>query len=290
MKKAAIYLLAILNVSAMLSCNNSSGGNAETTDSSAIKAAEWKIGVGLYSFNQHSFSTALAQTDSVGVKYVEGFSFYDKMGHEFKDSAMGHVDKDGVMLMKKMLAEKGLIMKSMYVSDAKTVDEWKRYFDLGAALGLEYLVCEPAKDQWDLVDSLAGLFNIKIAIHEHAKGLSEYWHPDSVLAAIKGHKNIGACADLGHWARSGLNDVECLKKLEGHIIGIHLKDVDSLGNRNANDVTVGKGVIDYPAVVKELKRQKFNGFIEVECEHGASNNGADIKEGIKYINELAAKN
>ena len=49
--------------------------------------------------------------------------------------------------------------------------------------------------------------------------------PDSVLAAIKGHPNIGSCADVGHWSRNGLNPVECLKKLEGHVFGVHLKDI-----------------------------------------------------------------
>ena len=71
MKKPAFFLLAILNLYLLQSCNNSTGGNAATTDTSIIKEAGWKIGVGLYSFNQHSFSTALTQADSVGVKYVE---------------------------------------------------------------------------------------------------------------------------------------------------------------------------------------------------------------------------
>jgi sugar phosphate isomerase/epimerase len=38
-------------------------------------------------------------------------------------------------------------------------------------------------------------------------------------------KRIGACCDTGHWVRSGLHPVECLKKLEGRILGFHLKDV-----------------------------------------------------------------
>ncbi len=140
-----------------------------------------------------------------------------------------------------------------------------------------------------MIDSLAGLYKMKIAIHEHAKGISAYWHPDSVLAAIKGHANIGACADLGHWARSGLNPVECLKLLDGHIIGLHLKDVAEMNNAKAQDVDPGTGVIDFTGVIKELKRQNFKGYIQVECEHNMENNLADVKDAIRYINELAIK-
>ena len=75
-----------------------------------------------------------------------------------------------------------------------------------------------------MVDSLAGVYGIKVAIHDHPKP-NMYWSPDSVLAATQGHSNIGSCADIGHWARNGVDPVEALKKLEGHVIGAHLKDI-----------------------------------------------------------------
>lgn len=51
---------------------------------------------------------------------------------------------------------------------------------------------------WDPIDSLAGVYGMNVAIHEHWKGTSAYWYPDSVLDAQKDHPNFGACADLGH--------------------------------------------------------------------------------------------
>ena len=116
-----------------------------------------------------------------------------------------------------------------------------------------------------MIDTLAGQYGIKVAIHEHARP-NRYWHPDSVLAAIKNHSNIGACGDLGHWARSGLDPVECLKKLEGHVIGVHLKDIKTFNDVKAEDVPVGKGVINYPAIFDELARQRFKGMLSIEQE------------------------
>jgi len=247
--------------------------------------ADWNMGIALYSFNRFSFADAIDKADSAGVNYVEGFSFHN-LGKEFNDKSMSSMNDADIQNMKQMLSNKKIKMQSMYVSDAKNEADWKYYFELAKEMGMQYLVCEPEKESWDMLDSLAGLYKIKIAIHEHAKGKSIYWHPDSVLAALKNHPNFGACADLGHWARSGLNPTECLKKLDGHILGVHLKDIHESNNPEAIDVIVGKGVINFSSVVEELKRQRFHGVVHVECEHKMENNLAEVIEGKKYFEGL----
>jgi sugar phosphate isomerase/epimerase len=219
---------------------------------------------------------------------VEGFAFHN-LGEEFNDKTMATIKPEDIIKMKKMLSGKNLKMQSMYVSGAKNEADWKYYFELAKEMNMQHLVCEPEKESWDMLDSLAGLYKIKIAIHEHAKGKSLYWHPDSVLAAMKNHPNFGVCADLGHWERSGLNPAECLKKLEGNILGVHLKDIHQSDNPEANDVIIGKGVINFPAVIDELKRQRFKGVIQVECEHKMENNLAEVIAGKKYFEGLYNK-
>jgi hypothetical protein len=61
-------------------------------------------------------------------------------------------------------------MQSMYVSGAKNEADWKYYFEMAKAMNMKHLVSEPEKDSWDMLDSLAGIYKIKLAIHEHAKG------------------------------------------------------------------------------------------------------------------------
>ena len=278
----SLILFTLLNAS----CNNQTAKN--NSEEITVKPPAWNMGVALYSFNLFPFDVALSKADSAGVKLVEGFSFHALKG-EFKDSTMGQISMYGVNRMKEMLDSRGIKMKSMYVSEAKDVNEWNGYFEKAKILGMEFLVCEPDKSHWDIIDSLGEIYNIKIAIHEHAKSSSIYWHPDSVLAAIKGHKNIGACADLGHWARSGLDPAICLNQLKGHILGIHLKDINQFNNTEAEDVIVGKGTINFSSVIKELKEQNFKGFIYMECEHKMNDNVADIIESIQYFNKLANK-
>jgi sugar phosphate isomerase/epimerase len=244
------------------------------------------MGVALYSFNQFPFSVTLQKADSAGLKFVEGFSFHN-LGGQFKDSTMANISSGGIDRMKQLLNEKGISMPSMYVSEAKDAQEWKRYFEMAKTMNMQFLVCEPDPAHWDILDSLGQIYNIKTAIHEHAKGSSRYWHPDSVLAAIKGHKNIGACADLGHWVRSGLDPVKCLNQLKGHILGIHLKDIAKTTDGKGEDVTVGKGSINFKDVVKELQDQNFKGIVYVECEHNMNNNVPDVKEALKHFSSFS---
>ena len=152
--------------------------------------AEWNMGVALYSFNRFSFADALDKADSAEVNYVEGFSFH-KMGKEFNDKTMAEMTKEDISKMMEMLRNKNIQMQSMYVSGAKNEADWKYYFEMAKAMNMKHLVSEPEKDSWDILDSLAGIYNIKVAIHEHAKGKSQYWHPDSVIAAMKDHGKTG---------------------------------------------------------------------------------------------------
>jgi sugar phosphate isomerase/epimerase len=278
------FVIIIIGLCAAF-CNRRNNPQA----TSSKQAGRWETGVALYSFNKYSFVTTLDKADSSGARSVEGF-FFHNMGKEFNNKKMVAISWQDAVMMKQMLDKKGIRMNSMYIGDAKNVNEWKMFFDVAKLCEMKFLVCEPKKQDWDVLDSLAGVYNIKIAIHEHSKQKSMYWHPDSVLAAMKGHPNFGACADLGHWVRSGLDPVECLQKLNGHILGVHLKDIDEAGNDNAKDVLVGTGVIDFPAVVHELKKQHFDGTVNVECEHDMDNNLSDVTKSLRYFNDLSNKN
>lgn len=244
------YVCFILLMGFFSACSNHIYSKRSDNKISTGMPLEWREGVALYSFHEFPFETALAKADSAGAKNVEGFSFY-QLGKEFNNVTMGNLSGEGLQKMKQMLVKHGLKMPSMYVEGAKDAVGWEKYFEMAHSFNMEYLVCEPPKAQWNMIDSLAGIYKIKVAIHNHWKGISIYWHPDSVLAAIKGHSNFGACADLGHWVRSGLYPVKCLRQLQGHIFGIHLKDLDEFNNLKAQDVEVGKGVINFTEVIND---------------------------------------
>ena len=289
MKNKLLFLGALSALVIFSACNSgsSTGPAAAASPDTTDVTSSWKIGVQLWTFRMFTQAEALAKVDSAGVKYVEAFwgQAVDKIS---KDTFGIGLSDSGRLKLKGLLAQHHIQMVAMGVITPNTKEEWIKAFELAKYFNLSYITCEPLKTQWDMADSLAGIYNIKLAIHDHPKP-NVYWHPDSVLAAIKGHQNIGSCADLGHWARNGLNDVECLKKLEGHIYGVHLKDIVTFDKTNAADTVVGKGIIDFGPIFAELKRQNFKGMFSIEHESNWYNSLPDVIATVKFYNDQVAK-
>jgi sugar phosphate isomerase/epimerase len=293
MKRFALIFLPFLVIFMIYGCNDSKPPET-TSDSTMVKSdsvigstAGFKLGVQMWTFRMFSFSDALDKVDSSGIKNIEAF-IGQKLGGDMQGSYGPDMSKQTIDKLKQLLQKKGIHIVAMGVIVPKNKAEWIRTFDLAKELGLSYITAEPIKSQWDMVDSLAGAYGIRVAIHDHPKP-NMYWSPDSVLAAIQGHPHIGSCADIGHWARNGLNPVDCLKKLQGHVFGVHLKDVVQFDNPKAEDTLVSKGVIDLPAVLAELKRQNFNGMLSIEHESNWYHSLPDVIQTRIYYDSLVAK-
>ena len=250
------------------------------TAQSANPKKDWNIGLQLWTFRVFPFHDAIAKADSCGIKNVQAFPG-QPLGGNWKGKFGPDMSAEERAAVKKYVKSKGITINSFGVTGADNEEGWKKLFEFAKDFKIPLIVSEPKNNQWDFIDRLAGQYGIKVAIHDHPRP-SHYWHPDSVLAALKGHPNIGACADIGHWARSGLDVVECLKKLEGHILNVHFKDVATFDNVKAEDAIPGQGVIDMPAVFQELKRQGFKGGFAIEHESNWYNNAGDVIEIVKF--------
>lgn len=278
--RSALYLLVATAIF-FSSCNP---GPQKTAEQDATTSENgWKLGIQLWTFNISTFYDAIDRVDSCGIKYIEAFpgqklSKTDSTGFGPDLSA---VQRDSV---KALLQRRGITMTSFGVTNADNIEGWKKLFDFAKEMNIPVIVAEPPRAQWDSVDKMAAEYNIKIAIHDHPRP-APFWHCDSVLAAINGHPNIGSCADVGHWARNGLNPVDCLKKLEGHIWDMHFKDVTVFNKVNANDTLPGKGVIDFHAVFQEMKDQGYTGAVSIEHESNWVHAVDDVKKIVAFYNE-----
>ena len=295
MKRLTAFLFACM---AFASCSNGSSSSAGTdsasasADSSSANTSKgstsgFTLGVQMWTFRMFTFTEALDKVDSAGIKNIEAF-WGQKLGGNMPGEFGIDMNAGTRSKLKDLLKQKGISIVAMGVIQPKDKGEWIKACELAKDFGLHYITCEPIKTQWDMADSLAGVYNIKLAIHDHPKP-NAYWEPDSVIAAMKGHKNIGDCADVGHWARNGLNPVDCLKKLEGHVYGVHLKDIVKFDDPKAADTVVSKGVIDWPAVLAELKRQNFNGMLSIEHESNWYHSTPDVIATKQYYDAQVAK-
>ncbi len=295
MKNLSAAIAAVVIATALLiACGNGTGSTSAASDSASIKTDSapritdnWKLGMQLWTFRMFTITEALQKADSCGIKYIEAF-WGQALGGDSKDSFGIRMTQAGRDKLKDLLRSRNMQMIAMGVISPGNKQDWIDAFRLAKEFNLSYITAEPKKNLWDFVDSLAGAYNIKVAIHDHPKP-NAYSHPDSVLAAINGHPNIGACADVGHWARNGLDPVDCLKKLEGHIYGVHLKDIVKFDDAQAADTVAGKGVIQFAPIFAELKRQQFKGMLSIEHESNWYHSVPDIIETVKLYKSETGK-
>lgn len=293
MKRTIVPLLFISLLFA--ACNSNEPAAVSSADSSGVSSAtvspakDWKFGVALWTFHTFNFPESLDKVDSAGLGYIEPNTFH-KTGPEFKDSLIGQLSVPGLEKIKALIAKKGLKIESIYIAGDSTLASWKHQFDIAKQLGVKYVTTEPPLNMWDSIDSLAGAYGVKVAIHEHWKGVSHYWNPDTVLLAMKGHPNFGVCADLGHWPKSGIDPVDAVKKLSGHILVVHLKDIAEFNDPKLRDVPVGTGKVNFPAVFAELKKQNFDGYIYIERDaEDLPSNLPSVLQTVKYYNDEVGK-
>ncbi|HZZ73927.1 MAG TPA: TIM barrel protein [Pirellulales bacterium] len=251
-------------------------------------ALGWKLAVHAYTFQKFSIFDAIDKTAALHVKYMSisgGLTLDGKKRLTTTDLSEQQWNE-----IKKKVDEAGLKLVNFGVVQLPN-DEAKsrKVFEFAKRAGVDVLVAEPPEEALDLVEKLCKEYNIKVAIHDHPKP-SHYWNPDTVLAAVKGRTHLmGACADTGHWMRSGLDPVECLKKLEGRVIALHFKDLNAIGDPKAHDMPWGTGVGKAREMLEELKRQKFHGAICVEYEYHWDNSSPEIAECVKWFNKTAAE-
>src|SRR5690606_471577 len=191
--------------------------------------------------------------------------------------------------LRNLLKTKNIQLKSYGVILTNDDTEWRKIFAFAKSMGIETITCEPKVHMIPEISKLCDEFEINAAIHNHPHP-SYYWQPETVLKAIEGHsKRLGACADIGHWVRSGLDPVESLKKLEGRIHQLHFKDLNEKGNKKAHDVHWGTGVNNIEGVIIELKRQSFKGMISAEYEYNWENNVPDVKVSVENFRTIVRK-
>ncbi|MFC4871769.1 sugar phosphate isomerase/epimerase family protein [Negadavirga shengliensis] len=247
--------------------------------------ADWKVGSQAYTFRLFSLEEALEKLNSIGVKYVELYpgQKITKAGEATTHFSASASDRETI----KNLLKKYDVEAVAYGVASPSDEEWPALFAFAKEMGIGIITTEPRPNQYDLIEKLCEQHQIRIALHNHPLP-SMYWHPEVPLRLLENRSPLmGVCADIGHWLRSGLDPVECLQKLEGRIISLHMKDLDKRGVRNAHDVPWGTGNCNVAGVLHELHRQGFKGVFSAEYEHNWENNLPEVKESMDYFKRVA---
>lgn len=248
----------------------------------------WRLAVQAWSFNKFTFYEAVDKAAALGLGWIEAYPGQalskDKPGARFDHGMSDELRKE---VLKKLHESNVELVNYGVVGLSANEQESRRVFEFARRMGIETIVSEPPRDAFDVLDKLCAEYGVNVALHNHPKP-SPYWNPDTVLEVCSGRsRRIGACADTGHWMRSGIVPLEALRKLEGRIVSLHFKDLNTMGG--GHDVPWGTGKGDVKGMLAELYRQKLRAVFSIEYEHNWDNSMPDIAKCIDYFNRVASE-
>lgn len=259
---------------------------AERAAKRGANAPVWRLAMQAYTYHNQTLFDAIDNTKALNIKFLEAFPG-QKISKDIDVKFSPGISQADIDLVKKKLDDSGIKLVNYGVVDlGKDEASARKVFEFARKMGIKTIVAEPDKGLFDALDKLTKEYKIKVAIHNHPKP-SHYWDPQVELDALKGHsKMIGSCADTGHWPRSGINPLDALKKLSGHIISLHFKDLNEL-SKDGHDVPWGTGKCDAKAMLEELKKQGFSGVFSIEYEYNWDKANPDIEKCVEWFHATA---
>jgi sugar phosphate isomerase/epimerase len=244
----------------------------------------WRLGVQCWTLKNMTLFEAIDQAKALGLKWIEAFPG-QAISPQIKDG-FGPDNSDSLrQQVRQKLEEAGVDVKTFGVYGMPDDEAGARKaFEFAKAMGIETIISEPSFEVFEMLDRLCQEYKIRLAIHNHPKP-TRYWDPEIAYGICQKTSNwIGVCPDTGHWVRSGLDPVESLRKFEGRIFDVHLKEIE-----NDTDLVWGRGQNRAEAALKELHRQGYKGPIIIEYEHHWEEDFIpDLRRCIAYYTQTAA--
>lgn len=248
----------------------------------------WKFAIQSYSFHTFSLVEALDKCNQLGIQYIEVYPGH-RLGGQWGDQVFGiQLDKKIQDEIKALAKQKNVKIVATGVFTSDDPQEWDQLFLFAKQMGLEYVTCEPPLELWDRIEALSNQYKIKVAVHNHPQP-STYWKPQALLQAIDGRsKHLGSCADVGHWKREGLDNIQCLQLLKDRVISYHFKDIIAKPQAGEqHDCIWGEGVLNVKGMIDVMRQQKFRGYLAIEYEYNWENSVPDIRRCLENFQKLS---
>ena len=250
----------------------------------SAKVGYFYAGCQAYTFKSFDLMTALEKIAAAGGKTVEFFPGHLLSKADPKSKFDHNSTAEQRAPVKAKLKELGLTPVGYgVVRLPNKEDECRKIFDFCKDMGVGVVVSEPADDAFDLIEKLVKEYDIKMAIHNHPKKPLDrsyrYWDPEYVLSLVKDRDpRMGACADIGHWVRSGVKPTDAIKILKGRIFDSHIKDLDAFGVREAKDM-VESFFEEIRGALETGDSVKLSGFVNFQLRDKPQRPGRNPKTG-----------
>lgn len=233
----------------------------------------FKVGIAGYTFVKFDLDKTIETLKAVDVHYLCIKDFHLPMNSTTEEIAAFHAKLKANDVI-------GYAVGPIYM---KTEEEVDRAFDYAKRVGVKLIVGVPNVELLPYVDKKVKEYDFKFAIHLHGPDIKIYPDAEDVWNHTKDlDPRIGMCLDVGHDTRNGKDAVVDLEKYHTRVFDMHIKDVTA-PTKLGYSLEVGRGIIDFPALVKMIRKVGYTGVCALEHERNMDNPFMGIAESVGYF-------
>ncbi len=247
---------------------------AQTVKAKKHASETFNIGIAGATYPRYDLTRTLENMHSMGVKYLSVKDWLLPF-----DSTKEQMDE-----FKATLAEygvEGYTLGPIYMYSEEAAD---RAFAYAQRYGAKMIIGVPSYETLPYVIDKVKETGIKVAIHTHGPDGAAFPDIRTVVELVKDPKlGVGCCMDLGHTFRSGYDVAKDIKQFGKWIYDVHIKDVD-IPTKDGICVEMGRGNMDYKAIIKAFKKIKYTGMLSIEYERpGVTDRQPGTSESVGYL-------
>ncbi len=249
----------------------------------------FKLSVQAWTFHEFTAFEAIEKAASAGAKYMELFPG-QKLRNGFDGTVGPWMSAPDKTALEQQLSKYGIKAVAYGVTGIDNdYAKAKPLFQWAKSLGIEIINTE-SSESIRVIDQLVKEFDLKVGFHNHPKQPNNpkyvIWDPNFVYNLVKDYdKRIGACADTGHWVRSGIKPTDALNILKGRVVSSHLKDLHEF-TPSGHDMPYGQGVSDIVGILAHYDKIKMSGSVSVEYEYNWQTNTPEVAQCLGFVRGL----
>lgn len=236
------------------------------------------VGIAGYTFARFDLDKSIAMMQRLGVHYlsVKDIHLPLNSSQETIDATLAKYKAANIQVY---------TVGVIYMKTKEAVDQ---AFAYAQKCGVPMIVGVPNYDLLDYAEQKVKEYDIKLAIHNHGPEDALYPGPGDVYERIKQRDpRMGLCMDIGHAVRAGTSVDKAVKEYKDRLFDLHIKDV-SIAAKEGKAIELGRGVIDFPSLVRSLNRIGYKGVCSIEFEKDMTDPLAGIAESIGYFKGVMA--
>lgn len=269
---AMLFSSAALALPANLAAATS-GKKNRTMQKRTYMEDAFHLGIADWTFHKFNIDTALATMKRLDLHYLCIKDFHLPLNSTDEEIASFHTKLEAAGV-------KGYAVGPIYM---KTKEEVDRAFAYAKRVGVNLLVGVPNYELLPYVEKKVQEYDIRLAIHLHGPDMKLFPDATDIWNHVKDmDKRIGMCFDIGHNLRYGSDSLADYARYHERIFDIHLKDVTG-NTKQSTSIEIGRGVINFPAFIKLLRKYHYAGSLSLEYEKDMDDPFIGIAESIGYM-------